>query len=611
MAKNYKGSLSLEWYNKQYSILLRERDDNLGSTKDIPAPKINWVNKDEALFYEINEEEGKGLEPYWVDRNDIRIKEARPLILKKVYKATAEDMEGTIPGTAINWQIERSGKDIDNVDNILIKGDNLLVLNALMKLIASKPEEEKVKCIYIDPPYNTGSAFEHYEDSLAHSEWLTLMKDRLIIMRELLRENGSIWISIDGDESHYLKLLCDEIFGRSNFIEEVIWQRAYSPINLKKTFSRSHDYILVYAKNINILNELNKLPRSEEANSRYSNTDNDKRGPWKSGDLSVGPAVARNIYEISTPSGRKVLPPRGRSWVVSEHRFLELKKENRIWFGPRGDSVPSLKRFLADVKEGVTPMTLWLYKDVGHNQDAKREVKQINQDQIFDTPKPERLLERILLLATDENDIVLDCFAGAGTTLAVAHKMKRRWIGVEIGNHLDTHILPRLENILKGIDRIGISENGEWQGGGSFKYYHLGPSIIKVNKDGTGDFNWSLGKKFIEESLLLSYDYEIDKDIVLDSGKLFSEKDSIPTVGVQRIGTKCRVAIVSLNEPKGKLENITYEEVQALYKAVKKKHSPEYVNIFTNRGIEIAYDSKPEDFEVIKVPTAIFAELEK
>ncbi|MEY4903413.1 MAG: hypothetical protein RLZZ292_1228, partial [Bacteroidota bacterium] len=249
-------------------------------------------------------------------------------------------------------------------DNILIHGDNLLALKALEQDFAGK-----VKCIYIDPPYNTGNAFTHYDDGLEHSTWLNLMKPRLEILKNLLNSNGSIWISIDADESHYLKVLCDEVFGRQNFIDEVIWQRAYSPINLKKTLSRSHDIILVYAKN-SIGFELNKLPRSEDANARYSNPDNDPRGVWKSSDLSVGPIIENKVYEITTPSGRNVFPPKGYCWRLSKDRFEEFVKDKRIWFGKEGNNVPSIKRFLSEVKDGITAMTLWLREEVGDNQEA-------------------------------------------------------------------------------------------------------------------------------------------------------------------------------------------------------------------------------------------------
>lgn len=267
------------------------------------------------------------------------------------------------------------------------------------------------------------------------------MKPRLDILRNLLSNDGSIWISIDADESHYLKVLCDMVFGRQNFVDEVIWQRAYSPINLKKTLSRSHDTILVYAKN-SIGFELNKLPRSADQNKAYKNPDNDPRGVWKSSDLSVGPAIESNIYEITTPSGRTVLPPKGRSWVLNKDRFQEFLEDNRIWFGNKGDAIPSTKRFLTEVKDGVTPMTLWTYQEVGHNQDAKKEAKVFNDANVFATPKPEKLMERVIMLASNEGDLVLDSFLGSGTTAAVAHKMGRRYIGVELGEHAKTHCVP-------------------------------------------------------------------------------------------------------------------------------------------------------------------------
>lgn len=364
--------------------------------------------------------------------------------------------------------------------NLLIQGDNLLALKALLPYYASK-----VKCVYIDPPYNTGSAFEHYDDNLEHSKWLEMMYPRLELLRELLSEDGSIWISIDADESHYLKVICDEIFGRKNFIDEVVWQRSYAPINLKKTLSRSHDTILVYAKNLQGF-ELNKLPRSEEANSRYKNPDNDPRGVWKSGDLSVGPAVEKNIYEVATPSGRKVMPPSGRSWVLSQERFHEFLADDRIWFGPKGDSVPSVKRFLTEAKDGITPMTWWPYQEVGHNQDAKKEIKELNLGEVFGTPKSEKLIQRILTLATNEGDLVLDSFLGSGTTAAVACKMNRRFIGIEMGEHAKTHCAARLQKVIDG-EQGGISKDVNWQGGGGFRFYNLGEAIFdeggQINKN--------------------------------------------------------------------------------------------------------------------------------
>jgi adenine-specific DNA-methyltransferase len=369
-----------------------------------------------------------------------------------------------------------------NSQNMLIHGDNLLALKALEQDYAGK-----VKCIYIDPPYNTGNAFEHYDDGVEHSLWLNLMKPRLDILRNLLSKDGSIWISIDAEESHYLKVLCDMVFGRNNFVDEVIWQRSYAPINLKKTLSRSHDTILVYAKN-SVGFELNKLPRSAEANSAYKNPDNDSRGPWQSDNFSVGPAVGAKIYEITTPFGRKVMPPKGRCWLLTKERYQEFIDDNRIWYGSKGEGVPRIKRFLSEVKDGITAQTLWTYQEVGHNQDAKKEAKVFNDENVFATPKPEKLMERVIMLASNEGDLVLDSFLGSGTTAAVAHKMGRRWIGVELGEHAKTHCYPRLQKVIDG-EQGGISKAVNWQGGGGFKFYTLAPSLLKKDKFGNEIIN--------------------------------------------------------------------------------------------------------------------------
>ena len=411
-----------------------------------------------------------------------------------------------------------------NSENILIHGDNLLALKALEQNFTGK-----IKCIYIDPPYNTGNAFEHYDDGIEHSLWLNLMKPRLEILRTLLHNDGSIWISIDAEESHYLKVMCDEIFGRQNFVDEVIWQRSYSPINLKKTLSRSHDTILVYSKN-NIGFELNKLPRSEDANDRYKNPDNDKRGVWKSSDLSVGPPIEKNIYEIKTPSGRLVLPPKGYSWRLSKDRLQEFINDDRIWFGPDGKSVPSIKRFLSEVKDGITAMTLWTYQEVGHNQDAKKEAKMFNDSNVFATPKPEKLMERIIRLATNEDDYVLDSFLGSGTTAAVAHKMNRKWIAIELGEHANTHCLPRLNQVILGTDKGGITETTNWKGGGGFKFYNLAPSLIQKDKYGTEIINPEYNPNMLAAAMAKQegFRYQPDENNYWKQG-MSSEKDFIFT----------------------------------------------------------------------------------
>lgn len=370
---------------------------------------------------------------------------------------------------------EKSYGEADT-QNMLIHADNLLALKALEQNFSGK-----IKCVYIDPPYNTGNAFEHYDDGLEHSTWLNLMKPRLESLYKLLSNDGSIWISIDDDESHYLKVFCDEIFGRKNFINNVIWEKKYSPQNDAKWLSDSHDHILVYAKNKEIWRP-NLLPRTEEMDKRYKNPDNDPRGPWKSSDLSVKTYSAAYDYPITTPSGRIVNPPASRCWRTSKEKIQELIADNRIWFGPNGENVPSIKRFLSEVKQGSVSKTIWKREEVGDNQEANKEVKVFNSESVFSTPKPERLLQRILYLSTNENDFVLDSFLGSGTTCAVAQKMKRKWIGIELGNHANTHCLPRFRVVSDGTDQGGISKAVDWKGGGGFKFYNLAPSLLNKDK---------------------------------------------------------------------------------------------------------------------------------
>lgn len=299
--------------------------------------------------------------------------------------------------------------------------------------------------IYIDPPYNTGNDFvyeDDFKDNIKnykalseqskvantessgryHTNWLNMIYPRLRLARNLLRNDGVIFISIDDNEAANMKKICDEIFGEDNFIAQIVWQRAYAPVNLKKYFSPSHDYILVYSK-LNNEFEMTKLPRSEKQNQDYKNIDNDPRGPWKAGNPSVGPANEKNIYEITLPSGRKVFPPKGRSWLYSKEKYEELVKDNRIYFGKDGDSVWAPKMFLSEVSQGVTPMTLWSYKEVGHSQDATKELKQLfNDNSFFDYPKPVSLMQRLVHIGTkkDENDIILDFFSGSAT---IAHSV--------------------------------------------------------------------------------------------------------------------------------------------------------------------------------------------
>lgn len=362
-----------------------------------------------------------------------------------------------------------------DTENMLIHGDNLLALKAL-----ENEYRGKVKCIYIDPPYNTGSAFAQYDDNLEHSIWLSMIKKRLLILKELLSDDGTIWISIDDDEQAYLKVLCDEIFMRSNFVCNIIWEKKFSPQNDAKWLSDSHDFILVYAKNKAIWKP-NLLPRTAGMDSRYKNPDNDPRGPWTSSDFTARTYSANTDYPIVTPSGRVVTPTKSRSWISTKEEFDRLVNDNRIWFGAKGNNVPRKKTFLCEVKGGSVPMTIWKYEDVGSTQDAKKEVKQINPEDPFATPKPEKLIERILEIATKPGDIVLDSFLGSGTTIAVAHKMKRKWIGVEIGEQAYNQCKIRLDKVVDGNDDVGITDKLGWQGGGGYKFYELAESLLVKN----------------------------------------------------------------------------------------------------------------------------------
>src|SRR5699024_4450479 len=298
------------------------------------------------------------------------------------------------------------------------------------------------------------------------------MINRLQIAHELLHDTGSIWINIDSNENHYLKILLDNIFGNTNFINEVIWRKKYGIQNDAKYFSSNHDYILVYAKNIDNYTQ-NLLPRTAEQDKRYTTRDNDHRGPWKAENLYVGRVTEKDRYAITTPSGRIVTPPEGRSWVVNEQKFQELVDDNRIWFGLDGNNVPSIKRFLKEIKSGRTASTFWDYSEVGHTDGSKKELNKIFEGQsLFNHPKPERLLKQILTLGSNENDLVLDFFMGSSTTQAVAHKMNRRYIGIEQMEYINTVSVPRLQKVIEG-EQGGISKDVDWQGGGSFVYVEL------------------------------------------------------------------------------------------------------------------------------------------
>jgi len=354
--------------------------------------------------------------------------------------------------------------------NMLIEGDNLDALKALLPYYAGQ-----VKCIFIDPPYNTRSAFDHYDDNLEHAKWLSMMYPRLELLKELLSEDGSIWITLDDAEAHYLKVIMDEIFLRKNFVSTLIWEKADSPRNSARQFSSDHDFIFVYSKNEAW--RPRKLPRDEKSNAIYTNPDNDPRGPWLPGDPYANKPYSKGTYTLTGPTGRTFSPPPGRFWRISEEKLWDLDEDGRIWWGTKKDARPSIKKFLSEVGD-LVPRTLWRKEDVGSNRTSKNELRKLFPgDVAFDTPKPEALLERVIRIATEEGDIVLDSFLGSGTTAAVAHKMGRRWIGVEAGEHARTMCQPRLAKVIDG-EQGGVSEVVDWKGGGGFRFYKLGVPVF-------------------------------------------------------------------------------------------------------------------------------------
>lgn len=380
-----------------------------------------------------------------------------------------------------------SGNDL--FDNKLIFGDNLLALKALEQEYAGK-----VKCVFIDPPYNTGSAFEHYDDGVEHSLWLSLMRDRLELIKRLLSEDGSLWITIDDNEAHYLKVLCDEVFGRLNFVANPIWQKKYTMANDAKWLAETHDHILVFAKNKATWRP-NRLERTAEMDKRYKNPDNHPKGPWKATPIYAkrSGSEAEQAFEFTFKNGVTWKAPLGTSPRFPVHKMKEMDENDEFWFGKNGTANPSRKTFLSELKiEGPPAPTIWLHSEAGNNHEAREEVKALSAKESFATPKPEKLLKRVLDLATDFGDLVLDSFLGSGTTAAVAHKMGRRWIGIELGEHCHTHCIPRLQKVIDGEDSGGITKAVDWKGGGGFRYYKLAPSLLEKDKWD----NWVISKDY-------------------------------------------------------------------------------------------------------------------
>ena len=361
----------------------------------------------------------------------------------------------------------------DIFDNRLIYGDNLLALKALEHEFSGK-----VKCVFIDPPYNTGSAFKHYDDGLEHSIWLGLMRDRLDLIHRLMADDGSLWITIDDNEVHYLKMLCDEVFGRSCFVASIVWRSTDNSNNDSKQFSVDHNYVLVYSRTAGW--SPNK-GYDDAKRSHFKNPDNDPRGAYFDGNPLNSPKPRPNLtFDLTAPNGNVIKPPKN-GWRWSQATIAEKIATGEIRFTRDGRGIRR-RTYLADMK-GLPPSTLWAdLERTGHNRQAKYELKNLFPEMpvsdLFGTPKPERLISQVLELATVEGDLVLDSFAGSGTTGAVAHKMRRRWIMVEMGDHCNTFIVPRLRKVIDGGDQGGVTEAVEWPGGGGFRYFRIAPSLI-------------------------------------------------------------------------------------------------------------------------------------
>jgi adenine-specific DNA-methyltransferase len=648
MTKKYKGSLTLDWFNKQKAIVNLNESGVIGKD-DIQAPRINWINKEEALFYELNEEEGKGNKPYWVNRDDIRVKEARPLVFQKAFIALERDNEGTLPGTDTEYTIQEfiNEEDILDIDNMLIKGDNLLALNTLKKHFDKLPDNEKVKCIYIDPPYNIDVANEDYEDNLAHSEWLTLMRDRLLLLRSLLSENGVIFVQISDGEEAYLKVMLDEVFGRDNFINKIT-VRTKSPSGFQTVnlgVFETAEYIFLYGKDkkeFTYNEQFTSCPYDKNYNQIILNID-DEYSKWKIEPLKEFVAKKEGYSsskEALSTKGRELFQKKLEEYAIkySENVFrltaisdsgagqetVELKYKSKEKPGEiltqKRDNYSD--RFILNGQEiafyskkvklidGVKTPTIALsniWSDIAYEGIAKEGGVTFKKSK-----KPEKLIRRIIDMSTSPGDIVLDSFLGSGTTISVAHKMSRKWIGVELGNHADKLVIPRICSIINNDDKSGVSKLVNWKGGGSFKYYHLGESIINIDKEtGKGEFNWVLGKQFIQESLLQSYDFVLHEDINLFPAQLFQNEAEKPSLGKITNKGKSIYGVSFLATPKDKDLNITNDDIKTIYNTLKKQADFQTVVIYTNKGIDIAQDTIPIDLEIIKVPHAIFAELER
>lgn len=448
--------------------------------------ELTWTNKDQRLLaHEVGSYE-------WVPPSDYRVAEVRLL-----------HDAGTVGD--VRPQAERAD------DNLLIRGDALAALHSLTALPEFAAEYVgKVRLVYVDPPFNTQQAFTQYDDALEHSVWLTMMRDRLELAKKLMRKDGSIWVHLDDAEMAYCKVLLDEVFGRNAFIATVVWQKRTSRDN-RAAFSSMHDYILVYApQGTAWKNSRNRLPDEGE----YANPDNDPKGPWRSIPMSAqaGHATADQFYTVVTPTGDRHEPPDGRAWTYTERRLEELDKAGRVYWPRQGRGKPRLKGYPWE-SVGLVPFTVWPASEVGTNDDAKKQILEAFPGvPAFDTPKPERLLERIVHIGSDPGDIVLDCFLGSGTTAAVAQKMGRRWVGIERSREtIETFSAPRVTKVVAGDDPGGITSDACWEGGGGFRVLDVAPSMFEDDGGTVVISEWASNSK-LSEATAAQFGYEYQPD---------------------------------------------------------------------------------------------------
>ncbi|MDN5767772.1 MAG: site-specific DNA-methyltransferase [Humibacillus sp.] len=430
-----------------------------------------WPGKDKFLVVP-KDDAGK---PVWVERDHPAASEVRLSDFTGAVGDVPEDPHGA---------------------NLLFIGDSLDVLRILCEVPEYRSHYRgKIRLVYIDPPFNTGQAFEHYDDWMEHSTWLSFMRERLLQIRDLLAPDGSVWVHLDDAEQHRMRLLLDEVFGPANFVATVIWEKADSPRNSARQFSTDQDYVLVYSRDPDW--SPNRLPRTAESDSIYTNPDDDPRGPWLPGDPYANKPYSKGLYTKTGPTGRAFTPPPGRYWRISEEKLDELDADGRIWWGPTGNARPSIKRYLSEVAD-LVPRTIWSKGDVGSNRTSKNEMRAIFTGvSSFATPKPERFMERVLRIGSNPGDIVLDCFAGSGTTAAVAHKMNRRWVTAELSTStVEQFTLPRLAKVVHGEDPGGITKSVEWEGGGGFRTVTVGPSMYEDTPFGVLLAEWATNGRF-------------------------------------------------------------------------------------------------------------------